>query len=525
VVGGGVLEALVRGGDAEGRAVVEGAVVESDAPAARHGDHARHRRRPVGPEHRLRGLHLDLEAQPARRQAVRRLEPLADLDHGRDLVDRGDLRESEQEPFGQAAGVHQRVEHHGEGAQAAAAGWRFEALEADAEKGRPAGRLRHRGQLPGDFPAGAVLLLVGADAVPVLEVHSQVLDRFADQLGPHPVVDVGDHSRGHAGGVRQGGGSRGVVVEQRQRGPAPLGGQAGGEAVGRDVDGVHGLAAARVAGIPAGERLVGRGEPPVEQVGEIVDDDVRLGSHGVRTGRAGDGHGASSDLGAGRRGAGCASLERKVVRSSPVWYTKSGQPLDAWHTPLPALLQAGIDLPRCEKGAWMPTSPALDEAVERFSAMSDDAGREALRACCASSVWVERVWAARPFRSRAELLDTAEAACRALNRAAVEEALAGHPRIGDRATGQSPEARWSRQEQASVTGTDEETRDALLAGNRAYERRFGHVFLIRAAGRSAAEMLTELRRRLANDAATERREVVDQLAQITRLRVERLLDA
>ena len=54
---------------------------------------------------------------------------------------------------------------------------------------------------------------------------------------------------------------------------------------------------------------------------------------------------------------------------------------------------------------------------------------------------------------------------------------------------------------------------------------FGHVFLIRAAGRSAAEMLAELRRRLGNDPATERREVVDQLAQITRLRVERLLDS
>ena len=60
-------------------------------------------------------------------------------------------------------------------------------------------------------------------------------------------------------------------------------------------------------------------------------------------------------------------------------------------------------------------------------------------------------------------------------------------------------------------------------GNQEYERRFGHVFLIRADGRSAEEMLAELRRRLDNDEMRERAEVTDQLAQISRLRVERLL--
>jgi 2-oxo-4-hydroxy-4-carboxy-5-ureidoimidazoline decarboxylase len=173
----------------------------------------------------------------------------------------------------------------------------------------------------------------------------------------------------------------------------------------------------------------------------------------------------------------------------------------------------------------MSTTPAVDEAVERFSAMSDDAARAALRACCASPAWVEQVWSARPYGSREQLLDLAEAACRALTPADVDEALAGHPRIGDRPAGDSTEARWSRQEQSSVTDTDESTRDALLSAHRLYERRFGRLFLIRAAGRTAAEMLFELRRRLCNDAATEHGEVVEQLAQITRLRVERLLDS
>lgn len=165
-----------------------------------------------------------------------------------------------------------------------------------------------------------------------------------------------------------------------------------------------------------------------------------------------------------------------------------------------------------------------DPALDRFTALDEDAGRTALHACCASPVWVDRVWTGRPYRDRAALLDAAEAACRGLDGAELDAALAGHPRIGDRAAGTSTEARWSRQEQATVSDADDRTRQELHEANVAYEQRFGHVFLVRAAGRTPAEMLAEARRRLANDPADERGEVLEQLAQITRLRVERLLE-
>ena len=74
-----------------------------------------------------------------------------------------------------------------------------------------------------------------------------------------------------------------------------------------------------------------------------------------------------------------------------------------------------------------------------------------------------------------------------------------------------------------MADADDETRRALLEGNRAYEERFDHVFLIRASGRSPDEMLAELRRRLDNDEDTERAEVTEQLAQITALRVRGLV--
>ncbi len=146
-----------------------------------------------------------------------------------------------------------------------------------------------------------------------------------------------------------------------------------------------------------------------------------------------------------------------------------------------------------------------------------------LAACNASRRWLDAVVAERPYATAEELLATAERAARELEWDDVRQALDAHPRIGDRAPGEGREASWSRREQSSVGAADAQVRDALAEGNAEYERRFGQVFLIRAAGRSPEEMLRELRRRLDNDEPTERAEVTEQLAQITRLRVERLL--
>ena len=54
----------------------------------------------------------------------------------------------------------------------------------------------------------------------------------------------------------------------------------------------------------------------------------------------------------------------------------------------------------------------------------------------------------------------------------------------------------SRAEQAGVDPSDAAVAAALAEGNRAYEQRFGRVFLIRAAGRSATEILAALTERL-----------------------------
>ncbi len=166
------------------------------------------------------------------------------------------------------------------------------------------------------------------------------------------------------------------------------------------------------------------------------------------------------------------------------------------------------------------TDPGRLDALNRAPAERTAAD---LAACNASRRWIADVLAQRPYADAASLLRAGEDAARALPWEEVRAALDAHPRIGDRPQGRGTEARWSRGEQSAVGTSDGAVRDALRAGNEAYERRFGHVFLIRAADRSAEEMLAELRRRLGNDEARERAEVTEQLAQITRLRLEKLL--
>ena len=70
---------------------------------------------------------------------------------------------------------------------------------------------------------------------------------------------------------------------------------------------------------------------------------------------------------------------------------------------------------------------------------------------------------------------------------------------------------------------DAALKQAMLAGNQAYEARFGRVFLIRARGRSGEEMLAQLQRRLSHDEETETREALQQLREITLLRLKESL--
>jgi 2-oxo-4-hydroxy-4-carboxy-5-ureidoimidazoline decarboxylase len=132
--------------------------------------------------------------------------------------------------------------------------------------------------------------------------------------------------------------------------------------------------------------------------------------------------------------------------------------------------------------------------------------------------WVDDVASHAPFDDLQQLLLIAYTEATPLSAAEIAEAMTHHPRIGERPAGDGAAAALSRSEQGESTELAEE----LAAGNAAYEARFGRIFIIRAAGRSRAEMLAELHRRLELDDATDLVIVGEQLRDIALLRLETL---
>jgi 2-oxo-4-hydroxy-4-carboxy-5-ureidoimidazoline decarboxylase len=163
--------------------------------------------------------------------------------------------------------------------------------------------------------------------------------------------------------------------------------------------------------------------------------------------------------------------------------------------------------------------------LAEFNAMPVPDAERMLLTCAHVPRWAADVVAARPFPDVEGMLEAARAAATGWTDAEVQAALDRHPRIGEApaavdAPGGGPaEATLSRQEQSGVDGTDPEVRRRLAEGNRRYEDRFGHVFLIRAAGRDSADILAALEQRLTNAPDVERLVVGDQLREIAVLRL------
>jgi 2-oxo-4-hydroxy-4-carboxy-5-ureidoimidazoline decarboxylase len=193
-----------------------------------------------------------------------------------------------------------------------------------------------------------------------------------------------------------------------------------------------------------------------------------------------------------------------------------------------------------------PARPAGDQEQARLAdlnALPEEAARQALKDCCASPRWAAAVAAGRPYASVAGLLRQSDAAVAGLEPADLRDALSGHPRIGERSAGKrsadhqtagqqngndadrsdSDADRWSRAEQAGMDGAAALTKRALADGNEAYERRFGHIYLVCATGRTAADLLAVLSARLENDPDTEWGVVRSELQKINRIRLGKLL--
>ncbi len=164
------------------------------------------------------------------------------------------------------------------------------------------------------------------------------------------------------------------------------------------------------------------------------------------------------------------------------------------------------------------TSAGMEsQVVLRVNSLPDP--RMELLACCGSNVWADGVAAARPFKSWEDLTARVDAIWWNAGREAWLEAFRAHPRIGERSTSQ----RWASREQAGTNVASDETLAALASGNREYEERFGHIFIICATGRPAEEMLAELWRRLENTVDEELKVAAEEQRKITHLRLRKLV--
>jgi len=162
----------------------------------------------------------------------------------------------------------------------------------------------------------------------------------------------------------------------------------------------------------------------------------------------------------------------------------------------------------------------LGLGLQRLDTLPPREARAALTACCASTRWLEAMVQGRPYGSAARLRDAADSAWAAASASDWHEAFAAHPRIGDKpATGS-----WSAKEQAGMSDASADVRAALQQANQAYEARFGHVYIVCATGKSADELLATIKKRLDNAADEELVVAAAQLHEITRLRLEKLLE-
>jgi 2-oxo-4-hydroxy-4-carboxy-5-ureidoimidazoline decarboxylase len=171
------------------------------------------------------------------------------------------------------------------------------------------------------------------------------------------------------------------------------------------------------------------------------------------------------------------------------------------------------------------TTQTKNSVLTDWNALDPASAAREILPCCGSRAWADALAAQRPFADPSQLFAASDSVWAALPEPAWREAFDSHPRIGQQharaATARS--LAWSSQEQRASTSPDDAVKLALADANRQYEERFGRIFIVCAAGRTAAEILAILHARMHNTPVAEFLESAEQQRQITQLRLRRWL--
>ena len=166
--------------------------------------------------------------------------------------------------------------------------------------------------------------------------------------------------------------------------------------------------------------------------------------------------------------------------------------------------------------------------IERLNKASYKEAETDLLACCGSCAWAQQMAQTRPFNNLTGLLRMAEQIWWSLDAPDWLEAFASHPKIGEGKAVRAQSAQssqWSEHEQAGTRTAHSETLAALAEANRAYEEKFGYIFIVCATGKNSEEMLSLCRQRLSHAPQAELRIAAEEQRKITEIRLKKLVGA
>lgn len=164
-------------------------------------------------------------------------------------------------------------------------------------------------------------------------------------------------------------------------------------------------------------------------------------------------------------------------------------------------------------------------SIEEFNEAPTDEVMEIVKVWAPIDVWADDILANRPYGTVAELVEYADNGAQTWKVDDVMQAIASHAQLGKKPKGEDANSAHSRKEQSSMGDLESDTQEKLLALQGEYLDKFGHIFLIRAAGRSAEEVLAALQERLTKTPDEEKATTADQLRQIALLRLEQAFPA
>ena len=164
--------------------------------------------------------------------------------------------------------------------------------------------------------------------------------------------------------------------------------------------------------------------------------------------------------------------------------------------------------------------------VDGLNGLSEEDAGALLKQSCGATRWVKRMVEGSPYKDLPALREAARTAWEKMERQDILEAFDHHPRIGADIQALRKKfkstAALSESEQSSVADASEQTLLALRDGNKKYEDRYGHIFIVCATGKSAQEMLELLEARMDNEPDHELQIAAAEQAKITQIRLENI---